>query len=83
MISAAENGDCWRVVAEANGVPTSTAYGWIIRSDDPPMRRGGVMKNHTPRHIEKMLYVEENPLIISSRRKPSCIDDYCEMCIII
>ena len=58
IISAAENGDDWRAVAKANGVPTATAYGWIRRSDEPPKRRGGAMSVKIfPRHMEKCYHM--------------------------
>ncbi|MPC39808.1 hypothetical protein E2C01_033357 [Portunus trituberculatus] len=65
VLAAAENHDNWKAVALANGIATSTAYGWIRRSQDPLKKCGGSRHRKVyPEHIEKMIgYVEEDPYI--------------------
>lgn len=65
VLAAAENHDNWKAVALANGIATSTAYGWIRTAQDPLKKRGGSRHRKVyPEHIEKMIgYVEENPYI--------------------
>lgn len=65
VLAAVENHDDWKAVAVANGIATSTAYGWIRRSHDPIKKRGGSRHRKVcQEHIEKMIeYVEENPYI--------------------
>ena len=60
-----DDGD-WKAVALANGIASSTAYGWIRRAHDLLKKRGGSRhRKARPEHIEKMLqYVEKNPLIM-------------------
>lgn len=65
VLAAVENYEDWKSVAVANGVATSTAYGWIRRAHDPRKRRGGIRhRKISQEHIEKMIdYVEKNPYI--------------------
>ena len=65
IIDAANGGEDWRNIAKANGVSTSTAYGWIKRSEEPEKRRGGArVTNMTEETVEKAIgYVANNPLI--------------------
>lgn len=65
VLAAVEKHDDWKAVAVANGVATSTAYGWIRRAHDPIKKCGGSRHRKVcQEHIEKMIeYVEENPYI--------------------
>lgn len=65
VLAAVENDDDWKSVAVANGIATSTAYGWIRRAHDPTKKRGGSRHRKVcQEHIEKLIeYVEENPYI--------------------
>ena len=65
IIDAANRGEDWRNIAKANGVSTSTAYGWIKRSEEPEKLRGGArLIKMTEEIIDKALgYVSENPLM--------------------
>lgn len=64
VLAAAQDGSGdWRVVAAANGVSASTAYGWLRRAEEPPAQRGGARWNKiTSQEIDRLLgYLEENP----------------------
>lgn len=65
IIKAAENDQDWKAVAEANGIPIQTAYGWIRRAGEQSKRRGGRRFSKVrEEHIERMIeYVQEDPLI--------------------
>ena len=53
------------MVTSANGVPIATAYGWLLRSEDKPKKKGGYRpKKLSPDDVEFMLrLVEEKPTI--------------------
>ena len=60
------------MAATANGVPTQTAYGYIIQpgqdGDGPRARGGAVHRKVEEQHVEKLIsYVEDNPLISLKR----------------
>lgn len=63
ILAIADGGGDWRAAANANGVNTSTAYGWICKMEESPKRRGGSRRRKIEEaHVEKMLaYLEENP----------------------
>lgn len=59
-------GGDWKLAAEANGINTRTAYGYITKPDGfVPARRGGATATKVSTAMEdKMIeYVEENPLV--------------------
>ena len=65
-IIATAKKDCdWKLVASANGVPIATAYGWLLRSEDKPKKKGGYRpKKLSPDDVEFMLHlVEKTPTI--------------------
>ena len=56
IIDAANGGEDWRNIVKANGVSTSTAYGWIKRSEEPEKRRGGARQiKMTEENIDKAI----------------------------
>lgn len=65
ILKAAENDENWKAVAEANGIPIQTAYGWIRRSGEQRKKRGGRRFTKVgEEHVEMMIeYVREDPLI--------------------
>lgn len=64
ILRAAKDDQDWKAIAEANGIPIQTAYGWIRRSGERKKCGGRRFTKVNGQHIAKMMeYVEENPLI--------------------
>ena len=63
VLAAYDGAGDWRAVAKANGVSTSTAYGWIRRADAPE-KRGARSRKLSENDVDKLLsFLEENPLL--------------------
>lgn len=63
VLSVAENGGDWKIVAEAHEVPYKTAYNWLRNGGQPLKRRGGDTRSKlSEEQVAVMVsWIEENP----------------------